>query len=743
MNTRVKSGSGVTGTPPATPARKVRVAIVGCGAQAQKKLLPAIARSTRLKTSVLVDVDEVRLNRLGNEVGVKHLFRNVADVAAHADIAVIAVPHHLHAPIAIEAMKAGLHVFVEKPLATNMRDVSKMLEASAFYRRKIGVGLVRRQYPSYKYVKALLQQGCIGKVKSFDFREGATYNWPVTTLATFKKETEGGTLFDKGAHTLDMLLSWLGDFREIIYREDSHGGTEANCVLDITLSSGATGTVELSRTRNLRNTCVIRGDCGEIEVGIGVRGPVTLRTNGIEMTADPRVIGQEEMAPLDFTRIQIEEFCDALENLRDCELFAENTLGSIQLFDACKVQPASIDLVWEAFRAPKVPGLVGRKVLVIGGTGFIGGRLVEALAQKTQAQVRVMFRDPSRLPNILRFEIETVQGDLTNPSSLDSALGGCDLVVNCSVGRGSKEASELVNVEAVKNLLRKAARAGIQRVVHLSTASVYGVSASGVLHENNSQHAERSYVYGYTKWKGELAGFAVAREVGIEFVALQPTIVYGPGAPSWTINPLRMLKSGQVVLVNGGDGICNAVYVDDVVMAILCAADSKAGAGERYLVSGPETVTWREFYGAYEAMIGRKSTISMSLDELDRYRKEQAKRARNVAQLLAVLRDPNVYSRLVRLPMIEWAKSLLPRTAIDAAKQIVRGAPEPASAANPGDAQKPWIHVWSPLDAQLQCRKARISIEKAEREVGYRPSVGFREGMALTQAWARWANLLP
>jgi nucleoside-diphosphate-sugar epimerase len=263
-----------------------------------------------------------------------------------------------------------------------------------------------------------------------------------------------------------------------------------------------------------------------------------------------------------------------------------------------------------------------------------------------------------------------------------------------------------------------------------------------MLREDCSQHAERNYVYGYTKWRGEVAGFAVAREVGIEFVALQPTIVYGPGAPSWTINPLRMLKSGQVVLLNGGDGICNGVYVDDVVLAMLCAAESKAGAGERYLVSGPEAVTWREFYGAYEAMIGRKSTVSMSLDELDQYRKQQAKKTTNLAQLSALVKDPNVYSRLVRLPMVEWVKASLPRTAIEAAKQIMYGAPKPAGAAIPENQQKPWIHVWSLLDAQFQCRKARVSIEKAERELGYRPFCAFNEGMALTQAWAQWANLL-
>jgi nucleoside-diphosphate-sugar epimerase len=526
------------------------------------------------------------------------------------------------------------------------------------------------------------------------------------------------------------------------YRDDSRGGVEANCVLELTLASGVSGIIELSRTRNLRNTCIIRGERGEIEVGVGVRGPVTVRVGATEMTADPQLAGQPVPAPLDFTRIQIEEFAEAVRNRRDCHLFAENTMESVRLFDACATSEP-IEMPWEAFAgAEALPTLAGRKVLVIGATGFIGGRLTHTLASHTAAHVRVMYRDASKLSAVSRFDLETVPGDITNPESLRAAMADCDTVFNCSFGRGSAEASQLVNVEAVKTLVHEAARVGVRRVIHLSTMSAYGVPESGELREDSPLHAPRSFTYGFTKWQGERAGLAAAAETGVELFILQPTVVYGPGAPSWTQNPLRMLRSGRVVLVNGGSGRCNAVYVDDVVQAMLRAAESAQGAGERYLVSGPAAVTWREFYGAYEELFGEPSTVSMSFEELASLRRREARNATTRAQLVGLLKDPDVFRRLARLPIVLKMKEVLPRSAIVAAKRTVRGEsarPEPSRRPEP---PSKGIHVWAELDAQFQASTATVSIEKAQRVIGYRPAHDFRSGMALTGAWARWANLL-
>ena len=718
-----------------------RIAIIGCGAVTEKKHLPALAASSRVRVTALMDLDEARVARLADQFEVPVRARTVADLASHADIALVAVPHHLHARVGVEAMAAGLHAFVEKPLTTTMADAQLMLDAARTHDRRIGVGLVRRQYASFKLAASVLDSGMLGAIQSFDFREGGVYNWPVATDTTFRKATAGGVLFDTGAHTLDMLLAWLGDFDRVEYFEDTRGGVDANCRLDLTLRSGVRGVIELSRTRNLRNTCIIRGERGEIEIGVGPRGPITLRTDRFELSGAPQVIGEPEPSPLEQTRIQMEEFAVALAAGTDCPLFAEHTLESIRLYDACKARVESLELPWEDFLADVDFGpLAGKRILVCGGTGFIGGRLVEVLALRSQAKVRVLARSFSRLSGVSRFQVEVMAGEVTDRDALAKAMAGCDIVVNCTYG--AREAAKPVNIDAVKVLVEEAARARIGRVIHLSTLSVYGLPPDGELTEDSHEQAPKSHLYGWSKLQGEQVGFAKAKELDVDFRVLQPTVVYGPGAPSWTQNPLRMLKTGRVILVNGGDGICNAVYVDDLVLGILCACVAPDGRGERFLISGPVPATWREFYGAYEEMLGRESTVSLPLEEVLRLGREQQKRSGTKAQVVSLLRDPVVFRRLATLPLISKAKNMASRPMIDAAKSLLLGARKPARGnAAPVRRERP-LQLLAESDAIFQARKTRVAIGKAQRLLGYAPVFDLPRGMERTAAWVRWANLL-
>lgn len=92
---------------------------------------------------------------------------------------------------------------------------------------------------------------------------------PVTSDSPFRKEIAGGgVLIDKGADVLDSLLYWLGEFLEVEYYDDAEGGAEANCLLNILLKNGSCGVVELSHTRRLRNTAIIRGERGVLEIAL-------------------------------------------------------------------------------------------------------------------------------------------------------------------------------------------------------------------------------------------------------------------------------------------------------------------------------------------------------------------------------------------------------------------------------------------------------------------------------------------
>ena len=386
---------------------------------------------------------------------------------------------------------------------------------------------------------------------------------------------------------------------------------------------------------------------------------------------------------------------------------------------------------WEDFLADFDFGpLDGKRILVCGGTGFIGGRLVEALALRSKAKVRVLARSFSRLSGVSRFEVEVMPGEVTDRDALATAMAGCDIVVNCTYG--TRESAKPVNIDAVKVLVEEAARARIGRVIHLSTLSVYGLPPDGELTEDSPEQAPKSHLYGWSKLQGEQVGFAKAKELDVDFRVLQPTVVYGPGAPSWTQNPLRMLKTGRVILVNGGDGICNGVYVDDLVLGILCACVAPEGRGERFLISGPVPATWREFYGVYEQMLGRESTVSLPLEEVSA--SDASSRAvGTTAQVVSLLRDPVVFKRLATLPLISKAKNMASRPMIDAAKSLLLGSRKArARRSRDRSRREQRSQLLAESDAIFQSRKTRVSIGKAQRMLGYRPSSDLKAGMART-----------
>lgn len=390
--------------------------------------------------------------------------------------------------------------------------------------------------------------------------------------------------------------------------------------------------------------------------------------------------------------------------------------------------------------------LNGKRVLVTGGTGFIGGRLTERLILDCGAEVRTLVRNFSRATRIARFPVNMFPGDVLDTDSLEAAAQGCDVIFNCMAATDGSEAKQRhVNFDGTRNVFEAALRAGCRRVVHISTIMVYGAAADGDLDET----APRNYsgdVYSDSKLDAEKLAFEYAEKRRLPVTVIQPTVVFGPFGPAWTTRVLGDVKNGRVILIDGGSGLCNAVYVDDIVSALMLAAVRDEAVGEAFLISGATPVTWREFYGAYEKMLGCCGTASLSMKEaVDIYHNVVRRKSILRESLNALLEDSDLRWRVKETVEISalrrFAQAVTPAKVRTALKRRLTGDPAAPSAKVANGHVKPILPA-HPSALRYQAARTHVRINKARKLLGYEPQFNFATGMELTAEWARWAGLL-
>lgn len=324
------------------------------------------------------------------------------------------------------------------------------------------------------------------------------------------------------------------------------------------------------------------------------------------------------------------------------------------------------------------------RALVTGAGGFVGRRMVRRLASLGVA-VNALLRHGLLAPRDGKesVRIEPLRGDVTDPAALRRAAAGCDLVFHCAWGGVTLAEARRINVDGTRAVVEAAAAAGVRRVVHLSTMAVHGQELPTVLTEDVPLRLQGD-AYGVSKAEGELEAFARGRALGVEIVALRPTLVYGPGAPLWVLGYFERVKTEQVALIDGGCGLANLVYVEDLVDAMWTAATAPV-SGEAFLISGASPITWREYLGYFADMCGKPSPPPVA-----------AWRARLEMQWL------RVYGTLAQRPRRLQA-----------------------------------------MDVALMTQHAAVSIDKARRLLGYTPRTDVAEGMRRCASWLRQEGHLP
>lgn len=359
-----------------------------------------------------------------------------------------------------------------------------------------------------------------------------------------------------------------------------------------------------------------------------------------------------------------------------------------------------------------------RKALVTGATGFIGSRLVEVLLQRGGVEVRPLVRNFGGSSRIARYDLRMWAGDYGDAEALKAALDGVDTVFHLAYGWADQPG----NIAATGVLLGAARTAGVERFVHASTISVYEPLGDDPVDETRTP---TPVGWPYTDTKIAIEELVMAANgPDLQTTAVLPTIVYGPFG-AWTHEPLRALRIGPVFVPRYGEGVCNAVYVDDVVDALILAAERDEAVGERFLISGPDTVSWGDYYRAYAKMMGRENRVRC------------------------------VDSRPVR------AVGAVKDGWMDGLFAFRRTLKRAKKAAGPsGQSIQPLEDRWGQLKRQfkeamplipfvpgeqmflLMSAQAEVRIDKARELLGYDPRWSFAHGIETTEQYVRWARLI-
>lgn len=714
----------------------IRIGIVGCGAVTQKYHLPSAKKIKECDVTILVDSDRLRAEQLAAKYNVPNTSTDFRELPRYADAAIVAVPHRLHASIGEYLLSAGCHILMEKPLALTDAECQRLITIANQKGVVLSAGLLRRYFRAHQIAKKLVEANILGEIKSFDIREGNIYNWPVASDFMFSAEAGGGVLADTGAHTLDFLLWCLGDIVSVEYYDDNLGGVEAECILHLQMKSDARGVVELSRLRNLRNTAIISGEKGEIEVHM--RADKILFRPGSEQSYQsyedlPRLTHTMARKWPDCFPAQIESWLNAISGKSPNFITGEEARKSVSLIEKCyrqrrRMHPiVGMDDPPERSTAPSP--LKDKVVLVTGATGSIGGRLVEKLVIEHQAQVRVLVRNLSNLSRISRLPVSVYQGDVTDFEAVGRAIQGCDFVFHCAYAFGTPPVEqERVAVDGSRNVAQAVLQHKVKSLVYVSSISVYEPLEDGDLDEMAPKKPS-GWTYADTKKKAEKVMLELHSQYGLPVAIVQPTIVYGPFVKGWTQSLLNQLKSGTVVLPDEGASLCNAVYIDDVADSLILAATNPKAIGETFLISGLEPVTWREFYRAYEDMLGITATRYMSAPEIQaQYNKLNNRLRRAITGAL------------------KWLIKKSPASVISAGYQLKERSPLVArilqryGVTGSGGSGGTREYIPNPQRLALFRSKARVRIDKAREILDYQSHFNLKNGMENTRRYVKWIN---
>ncbi|UXU75635.1 MULTISPECIES: NAD-dependent epimerase/dehydratase family protein [unclassified Paracoccus (in: a-proteobacteria)] len=558
--------------------------------------------------------------------------------AGVCDVVHILTPPNLHRDLAIRCLNAGLHVLVEKPVALSVAELDEMAAAAQAAGRQLGACHNFLGLPAYGRLKSALQAGDLGLVSS------AQINWalPLVPLRSgpyglwMLRETPN-LLLELGAHPFSLATDLFGPL-EIEHVSLGQwvplpGGEQRPQSWRILARAGRVDvSIALSLVETFDDRSVtLRGSSGLARLDYGADTLVIARDNTADLVLNPLL--KELGRAGGHLREGLRNAVRQAASLNQKSPYGLSFRATVAAFHAGlregrpdpRLAPPAARMVMQGIedslaRLPELPAVPARpagrpapRVLVIGGTGFIGRNLTRRLVEQGH-DVRVVSRGRQGPFPDLADRVDTVGVSMRDEDGLVAAMQGMDCVINLAKSTDKNWQAALENdVATTERIGRAAIRAGIGRLIHTGTIASYDMSDPGrsITEATDFGAMEQRNIYARAKAEGERRLLALQAQ-GLRLVIARPGIVLGDGGPlqHWGIG--RWHGAGAVRLWGSGRNILPFVLADDVSDGIIAMMDSPRALGESFNLVGEPLFSGRDYFAAIHRRTGARLRVSGS-----------------------------------------------------------------------------------------------------------------------------------
>jgi predicted dehydrogenase/nucleoside-diphosphate-sugar epimerase len=615
------------------PDTHLRIGLVGAGYISEFHAR-AIQRVPNARIVGIADVVDFRARALAGRFGIPKVFPNMeALIDEGVDVIHILTPPDTHAQLAIAALRKGCHVLVEKPLAMNVEEVDRISAAAAVAQKSVCVNHSMLYDRFVSKALKIVRSGAIGAPLTFDYFRSSEYPPYRGGPLPVHYQHGGYPFLDQGVHALYLAESFLGAVEDAKAFYGTHGG-DSNLLFDewrvAAQCQRGTANIQISwNVRPLQNWFVVQGTQGVVRANLFAmwvthtpqlplpKAPARALQAMLEglnictqVPANVARFATKKIVQYDGLHSLVAAFYGALQTGAPMPVSPEQARSTVYWTNRVSQQADAAKITFQS----QFQSAGSAKVLVTGANGLIGRHLVRRLLQEGN-RVRLFVRRQPEAERMNDANVEVFLGDLGDPAAVERAVAGTEIVYHVGAAmKGGAHDYERGTVCGTQNIVDSVLRHNVQRLVYISSLSCLHAAAArpdDVITEDWPIEPSPTKRGAYTQAKtvAEKIVRDAVRDRHLRAVLLRPGRVFGPGMTLLTPEVARPVGNAFVVL---GDGTRELplVYVEDVIDAIVLAAETSEFDGSIFHIVDRTRITQNQVVRDYISRNAKKATVT-------------------------------------------------------------------------------------------------------------------------------------